>query len=161
MASKLHLVLVAMLFLAALPLAFADVGPSPQAPRVTIHLVKNNAPLTTVSEITYHCLGSTGENASSPVAPAPMKLECAAGECTNENGWYYKFNPCFAFPGGYISYDLGQGEARTSNFTISQTQQSYDMTIDVESGSITSTTPPSGCLPAFLLLLVPAMLRRG
>ncbi len=164
MASKLHLVLVAVLFLAALPLAFADVGPSPQAPKVTVHLVKNNAPVTTVSEIIYHCLGSTEENASSPVAPAPIKLECTAGTCTNEGGWYYKFNPCFSFPGGYISYDLGQGEVKTRDFSFNQTYQNYDMTIDAESGNITSTssfTPPSGCLPAFLLLLVPALLRRG
>lgn len=163
MASKLRLALIAVLFLAALPLAFADVGPSPSAPRVVVHLVKNNAPVTTVSEITYHCLGSTDENVSSPVAPAPIKLRCTAGTCTNEAGWYYKLSPCFSFPGGYISYDLGRGEIRTRDFDFEQEYQNYDMTIDAESGNITSTSGssiPSGCLPAFLLLLVPALLRK-
>jgi len=160
---KLHLALVAVLFLAALPLAFADVGPSPSAPRVAVHLVKNNAPLAMVSEITYHCLGSTDANVSNSVAPVPIKLKCTAGTCTNEAGWYYKFNPCFSFPGGYITYDLGGREVRTRDFSFEQKYENYDMTIDAESGNITSTTGssiPSGCLPAFLLLLVPALLLR-
>ncbi|MDD5339693.1 MAG: hypothetical protein PHV13_00405 [Candidatus ainarchaeum sp.] len=163
MAYELHLALVVMLFLAALPVAFADVGPSPQPPSVVIHLVKNNMPVTTVSEITYNCLGSTDENVSNAVAPVPIKLACTAGTCTNENGWYYKFSPCFGFPGGYISYDLGHGKIRTGDFTYNESYQKYEMTIDAESGNITSRSGSSipSCLPAFLLLLVPILLRRG
>jgi len=158
--------LVVALMLLALPLAFADVGPGPAAPTVTVHLVRNNASFTGISTITYHCMDSTGWNASSPVQPVPVNLSCSAGTCTNDAGWYYKFNPCFSFPEGYFSYGIGGSEKRTDEFNVYDSSGSYDLTIDVDSGAITSGKgPPSpGCLPATAILAVLAaalLARRG
>jgi len=147
--------------LLVLPFVFADIGPAPPAPNVVVRIVDNGAPASEVSQITYHCMGSNDTNVSGPVEPAPIGLPCIDGVCRNDGGWYYKFNPCYDFPGGYFSYEFEGKTIKTENFEFAEKYSDYEMTIEAENGSIikkTGSSLPSGCLPA---LLMPAILGLG
>ncbi|MDD5171564.1 MAG: hypothetical protein PHF60_00850 [Candidatus ainarchaeum sp.] len=149
---------IMILVLLVLPLCYADVGPSPAPPNVAVHLIWNGAPASTVDEITYHCMGSDVSEPTSAVEPHTITLSCSGGTCTNSDGWYYKFNPCFDFPRGYFSYTLDGNIVRTEEVKFTDTFTSYDITIDAESGQVSSklgSNMPTGCLPA---LLLPALL---
>ncbi|MEW6723289.1 MAG: hypothetical protein AB1324_08550 [Candidatus Micrarchaeota archaeon] len=145
-----------MAFLAlmlAAPLVFADVGPSPEPPKVVVNLVKDGAPAAGVESITYHCMGSVETPDAGAVEPQPIELACTSGKCTNEKGWYYKFNPCFSFPEGYFSYTLDGKEVTTESFSFDESYSSYEITIDAPSGNVTSKLGSSvpGCGSAFVL----------
>jgi hypothetical protein len=153
MPSIMRFALVALLL--CVPFAFADAGPSPAPPKVIVHLVKNGQPEASVTEITYHCMGTADTNTSNAVEPYPVKFACSGGKCTNEE-WYYKFNPCFSFPEGYFSYVLDGKAVRTGTFNTTDKYDNYEMTIDAPTGQVTSSVGTSGsCLPA---LLLPAIL---
>lgn len=145
---------IMVLVLLALPLCYADVGPAPAPPMVIVHLVTDSAPESGVSEITYHCMGSDTSDPSSAVEPHTVKLSCSEGKCTNEGSWYYKFNPCFDFPGGYFSYEFNGKTVRTEDVEFKDAFTSYDITIDAASGQVkgkVGSNMPSGCMPALLL----------
>lgn len=156
MASIIRAMMV--LVLLVLPLCYADVGPSPAPPKVTVHLGSNGVPAADVSEITYHCMDSEITEPASAVEPHAITLSCSAGTCTNSGGWYYKFNPCFDFPGGYFSYEFGGKTVRSGEVEFTDSFTSYDIAIDAESGQVKSkfgSDVPTGCLPAAVL---PALL---
>jgi hypothetical protein len=147
-----------ILVLLVLPLCYADVGPSPTPPKIAVHLVWNGAPASTVTEMTYHCMGSGVSDPTSAVEPHTTQLSCSGGTCTNSGGWYYKFNPCFDFPEGYFSYEFEGNMVRTEEVKFKDTFTSYDITIDAESGQVSSkmgSNMPTSCMPA---LLLPALL---
>ena len=134
-------------------LVHADVGPSPSPPKITIHLVnENGAPETSIDEIVYHCMSvETGED--NALAPTPMSFDCINGACTNDAGWYYKFNPCFDFPSGYFSYELNGVPMKTATFTPTPAQSNYEITFNAKTGEKTGSSSSSGCcVPAFILL---------
>ncbi len=136
------------------PSAFADVGPSPAPPTVMVHMVDNGQPDTSVSEITYHCMGDLTEDTGA-VSQRAMKLACSGGNCTNSGGWFYKFNPCFNFPGGFFTYEYSGGSGRSEDFNFSGNYTKYELTVDSKSGAISSkigTSLPSGCCGSAFIL---------
>lgn len=148
-----RMILFGLAVLALVAPAFADVGPSPPAPEVVVHLVRGGAPVEDVTEMTYHCMGVEEGGDDGAVSPQTAKLACSGGTCTNSGGWYYKFNPCFGFPSGHFSYDLGGKTVVTGTFNNTEAYSKYEMTVDADTGRITSTlgsTVP-GCLGAALL----------
>ncbi len=145
------------LLLAVQP-AFADVGPAPPAPDVTVHLVANGAPEYSVQNVTYHCLGSTLTNVSNAVEPYPVDLQCVAGTCTNEGAWYYKFNPCYNFPAGYFSYVYKGGEVRTATVNISGDYGAYDITVDAPTGQVVGSGGSQGSACGLAVFILPAIL---
>lgn len=152
---------ISFLVLCLVALSFADVGPPQTPPSVTVHMVQNGLPETSITNITYHCLGVENEGAS-PVDPSPTRLDCSNGTCTNDN-WYYKFNPCFMFPTGYFSYEFGGKRIKTENVSFDREYSAYDITIDAPTGWITGKTGPGGCSLASLGLaavLLAAFIRR-
>lgn len=149
MASILRFVVVVLMF--CVPFAFADVGPSPSPPQVTVHLVNAGAPETSISEITYHCMNTTDTDASSAVDPYPIRLSCSGGNCTNAGSWYYKFNPCFDFPDGYFSYDFGGKSVRSEQLNMSGGLKNYDITVDAPTGQISSRVGISCGMPGAML----------
>ncbi len=155
MKSTICLMILALLIL---PLCHADVGPSPTPPKIMVHLVSNGVPATGVSEITYHCNGTDVSEPASPVEPHTIALSCSAGTCTNDAGWYYKFNPCFGFPAGHFTYVFDGKTVRSEEVSFKDTLTSYDITIDAPSGQVKSkmgTNVPTNCMPA---LVLPALL---
>lgn len=149
MASIMRAILVLALLI--FPLVHADVGPSPAPPTVTVHLVTNNQPETRVSAITYHCLGTDTADPSSPVEPHVIEMVCTSGTCTNDNGWYYKFSPCFGFPEGYFSYDYLGSEVRTETVGSNKSYEKYDITIDTPTGQVSGKAGSSCNLAGFIL----------
>jgi len=149
-----------------IPLAFADVGPAPPAPQVTVYIVQNGQPETSVTSITYNCLGAETQKTGA-VEPTPMTLDCSNGTCTNSN-WYYKLNPCYYFPWGHFSYEFNGKTIKTENMSFDEMYKFYTIVIDAPSGDIRSrlgsNAPlPSSCsLPSFILpaLLLVAFIRR-
>ena len=145
---------VMILVLLALPLCYADVGPAPNPPTVIVRLVSNGIPAAGVSEITYHCMGSDVSDPASAVEPYMTIWSCSAGTCTNEGSYYYKFNPCFDFPGGHFSYEFDGKTVRSEDVKFNSEFTTYDITIDAASGQVKSkvgSNMPTGCLPAMVL----------
>ena len=142
-----------LVLMLAAPLVFADVGPAPPPPKIVVNLVKDGAPASGVSSITYHCMGSEETPDAGAVDPQPIDLACTGGKCTNDGGWYYKFNPCFSFPEGHFSYVLEGQEVTTESVSFGESYTSYDITIDAASGDVTSQAGSSvpGCGSAFVL----------
>jgi len=154
MKSVIYALILALL---ALPLCYADVGPSPDPPDVVVHLVSDGAPASGVSEITYHCMGTNVTEPSNAVEPYMMAWSCSGGTCTNEGAAYYKFNPCFNFPGGYFSYEFDGKEVRSEDFDVGGCSSSCVITIDAASGQVESVRVseiPSLCPPGLLLPLL-------
>jgi hypothetical protein len=149
--------LVLMFVLLALPLVYADVGPGPTQPEVIVHFVKGGVVETTVSNVTYNCMGNK-TNATGAVSQTRIVLTCVGGTCDNNRSWFYKFNPCFRFLPGTFSYEFNGKEMETEMFNTSSYTK-YEMTVEAETGKITSTTvtipqKPPTCLPGFLLLVI-------
>jgi hypothetical protein len=148
MASIMRAIL--LLALLVLPLAHADVGPSPSPPKVTVHLVTNGQPETRVSAIMYHCMGTDTTDPASPVEPHVVEMVCTSGTCTNDE-WYYKFSPCFTFPEGYFSYDYLGSEVRTESVGSNKSYEKYDITIDAPTGQVSGNVVSSCNLAGIIL----------
>ncbi|NYZ73627.1 hypothetical protein H0O00_00630 [Candidatus Micrarchaeota archaeon] len=149
---------IMIMVLLVLPLCYADVGPSPTAPKVVVHLVKDGQPVSTVTEITYHCMGTNETYQENAIDPYPVNFSCNNGVCTNDQQWYYKFNTCFSFPEGHFSYEIDGKTVRTGDVAFAASYDKYDITIDAGTGTILAQSGSSGsggCLPAAIL---PALL---
>jgi hypothetical protein len=113
----------------ALPLAFADAGPSPPAPTLIVHMVKNGQPDSTVSEIVYHCSAIT-DPTDSPVGKNNATMPCRVGTCMNDGDWFYKLNPCYDFPGGYFTFISGGSGISSQPVAFDRAYGKYEITID-------------------------------
>jgi hypothetical protein len=150
---KFASVLLIGLFL--ISVASADIGPSPDAPDITIRFELDNAKYFRINKVIYHCQGTTNES-SNPVETGTIELSCVDEVCINNN-WYYKLNPCF-YSSGYLSYEYEGKTMQTGwlNFTDSRT---YDYGVDVETGEFTSQVAVPKemydfcCAPSFILPL--------
>lgn len=141
---------ILVLALLVFPLAHADVGPSPAPPSVTVHLVDNGQPASTIPMVRYHCMGVESAEAGS-VNPYPVDLPCAAGICTNSGAWYYKFNPCFGFPEGYLTYEYDGKHVRTEGVGSNTSYDKVDITIDAPTGQVSGNSGSSCNLAGFVL----------
>ncbi len=163
MASIMRAIL--LLALLVLPLAHADVGPSPAPPKVTVHLTEGGQFATSITQLTYHCLGTDERNESGAVTPYPVNFSCSGGTCTNDQQWYYKFNPCFGFPDGYFTYQYGGSEVRTEDLSAlfggSERKNTYYVEIEASTGQLKSgSVSDDGSCPLTMILL-PAILACG
>ncbi|MFN7991491.1 MAG: hypothetical protein U0R44_05015 [Candidatus Micrarchaeia archaeon] len=146
---------VFLTMLLAASAVFADVGPAPAAPAVVVHLENGGKPETSISEITYHCLGSDSDDEGA-VTKRLALLSCSGGDCTNSGEWFYKFNPCFKFPGGHFTYKYGSQLIRSVDFNFSGEFKNYELTVDAPSGQIpakSGSSLPAGCPGAASIIL--------
>ena len=94
-----------LLFLLALmvSLSFADIGPGPDAPAITVTFTKGGEVYTAPISAVWHCnapvIGNDTE--SGAVGQRNVDLSCQMGVCKNQY-WYYKLNPCFDASDGYL-----------------------------------------------------------
>ncbi len=147
--------LVFLIAILAVPLSFADVGPAPAPPKVVLHLMDGGAPAASVSQVTYHCMNVESAEPGS-VNPYPVDLPCNAGVCTNDGSWYYKFNPCFGFPEGYLTYEYGGKQVRSEAVGSNKSYDKYDITIDAPTGQVSGNVQSSCNLTGFILAAVAA-----
>ncbi|MCI0503988.1 hypothetical protein L0Y65_04720 [Candidatus Micrarchaeota archaeon] len=142
-----------LLLVMAVPLAFADVGPAPSPPRVTVRLMDGGQPASGISLITYHCMGVDDAEPGS-VNPYPVDFPCSSGVCSNSGDWYYKFNPCFKFPEGHFTYQYAGKEVRTEAVGDNKSYDNYDITVDAPTGQVSGNTGSSCNLAGAILPLV-------
>lgn len=123
--------IVFVLVLALFGMAYADVGPSPAAPSITLRVLENGEPYTGYVEVTYIC----SEELPPDVEPDDdlfgiyMPLECEDGVCTNYD-WYYKLNDCF-YSSGVFEMKNG-GETKSSIEVDLTSPGDYEFSFDVE-----------------------------
>lgn len=150
--------ILALLVLASV--LFADIGPPPAAPDITVMLIKGGQNYTGPMTLIYHCEAPEMGGNDSPVADREMGLDCGNGVCRS-NGWFYKFNPCYYSQGGYFTYNTTGSDAliKVNGNVTFPSGGKYDFTIDMDSGSIKPSrgdgNPPACPLPA---LFLPALL---
>lgn len=145
---------IALLFAAlSIPLVFADAGPGPAVPKVTIHMMDGGKPAESVTEVTYHCMGVESAETGA-VNPYPVGLQCTKGVCTNDGGWYYKFNPCFNFPEGHLTYEYNGKQVRTENVGSNKSYENHDITVDAPTGQISGNVNTTCNLTGFVLAAV-------
>lgn len=145
---RLVICLVAVLALAAT--CFADAGPGPTQPDITVRFTKNGAPYTGEARAIFHC-GEAPLEGTSPMAPREMELACSDGICKNDR-WFYKFNPCFYAKSGSINYVLGGGDAfQTTDDGIGFPEgKAYEITIESEDGRYKANESAKLCPLAIL-----------
>ncbi len=141
-----------MMALAALPSASADVGPGPVAPEIVVRMTEGGAPAASVKEITYHCMGTDVSDPQDIVSPHTAVLPCSGGACTNSGGWYYKYNPCFAFPYGHFTYEYDGEIVRSGEFNTTSGAGRYVLSIDAPTGQISREAAGGACPAGFALL---------
>lgn len=115
---------------------FADVGPGPASPTLSIVLYQNGERFAGDANATYLCsLAKTRGPPSGAVAPGDMPLNCSGGVCVIGN-WYYKFNPCFA-SAGMVQVTTANGTSVSREFTMA-TGGNYGFDMDVDTGRVTN-----------------------
>jgi hypothetical protein len=153
--------MMVFLMLAACPLAFADIGPGPETPEITVTFTKDGDVYTGPLSVMWRCnepaIGNDTE--SGAVGQRIVHLSCQMGVCTNEN-WFYKFNPCFGADDGHIRYKTADQADYSSTGTLSFGPYGGSLTIDIDTGQVSDVEDmepepePDGCLPALLLPLL-------
>lgn len=145
---------------------FADIGPSPEPPSITINLMSEGNAYSGYMEITYVCdVPSEGlPEGSSPVDDRIIEFACTEGTCVNSY-WFYKLNPCFSGAEGHFEYNF-LGEDMQTNTVTFEEEQTYNLYLDLDTGTISDeadngdngvpadgdNTPLCGA-PALILLL--------
>ncbi len=155
------LALFAALF-ALFCLAFADVGPSPAPPSITVNFIKGGAPYTGNVQLAYNCTFQNDGDASSPVGQRVVNFACNGGTCTNGGGWFYKFNPCFYPPEGRFQYALDgvSGYGSTGNMAFNESLL-YKVEVDLDGGSVKKTTTRPGLCPLAFVTFAGALACAG
>ncbi len=142
--------LVMLALCAVFAATFADIGPGPEKPAISVYLKQNSTPYTGISSITFVCAEPiVGNDTESPVGDRTAELACSGGTCTN-NAWFYKFNPCF-YGTGYFSYSLDGKELKTESFSFSK-PGSYSIEIDVDKGTTTQSGSTTCSTSALIML---------
>jgi hypothetical protein len=137
--------------------AFADIGPSPANPDITVTFTKGGEVFTAPLSVVWRCneplYGDDNENSS--MGQRNVALACQMGVCTNEN-WYYKLNPCFDASDGYLLYKEATESTHRKTGSISFEEGGGSMTVDLDTDKVSGPSPvkPGAelCIPALILL---------
>ena len=115
-------------------LLFADIGPVPEDPDITIYSIYNGELSPNYFELEYFCTEPTGNEGSSPVDDRYITFSCTEGDCFNQY-WFYKLNPCFSGADGYFIYQY-EGEETHSETVSFNSGQSYTLYLEVTTGEL-------------------------
>lgn len=132
---------------------FADLGPAPPSPDVTVKIIQNGEQYTGPMELVYHCNEPARTNGSNNIIEKrDIEFACSKGICKND-AWLYKFNPCFYPKSGYFRYSINKNEYAVANKTLAgevgfKDGGTYKITMDLDKGvqNVESSAP---CLPFF------------
>jgi len=136
------------LLLVLCAVAFADVGPGPAKPDITVTFTKGGVPYGTDATLVFHCLENvSGEGA---VGEDEITFTCSAGVCRDDY-WFYKFNPCFNANRGYFTYAL-EGDALKNSSEFAFTETGRDIVINADDGAVSKGQNLFLCPGSFILL---------
>ncbi|MBU0532047.1 hypothetical protein KKB44_00990 [Candidatus Micrarchaeota archaeon] len=146
-----------VIFLLLGTLVFADIGPSPSQPPLTVIFTQNSQVYDGPITLLYHCSLPVLPNSGGPMSDREVNMSCSQGVCTNDF-WFYKFNPCFDNGEGYFSYQTSNQQFRSTN-PISFNDSGALVTIDIDDAYATTSPqePPPG-IPCLSFLLLPMIL---
>ena len=138
--------------------AFADMGPGPADPQIEVGFIKNNQPYTSDISLVYQC--NVPLRGAGPIATRTFDFTCSKGICKND-GWFYKFNPCFS-SNGSLRYMLPLQNSFT-NFTETlefREGGGYKLIMNLDKNSLSSASTFTPLCPfSFVLLgLIPIFL---
>lgn len=139
----------ALLLLLLCSAAFADVGPGPAKPDITVTFTKGGAPYSGDATLVFHCLENV--SGSGAVGENEVAFTCSSGVCRNEN-WFYKFNPCFHPSRGYFMYATG-GDALVRSSEVSFEQGGWNVVIDADTGEASQSLEQRFTCPFPLMVL--------
>lgn len=141
-------------------LVFADIGPGPAKPVISIKVFGGQQPYNGYLEMVFHC-NEPGEEADNTIGEREVTLSCSNGACTNDQ-WFYKFNPCFSDSGGYLKYKTSENQNYRTTTTFSYETAGVDGELDIKSGLFqVSSSEPGSCAAggAMMILLLLGILR--
>ena len=138
------LLLAVIMIFAFMGIAFADVGPPPPGPEISLSLFKNGALYADDATVEFVCLDLIPAS-DSPVGERVVNLTCVKGICTNDQ-WFYKFNPCYKPASGKFRYKLNDWTEykETGLFDFSQPGK-YNIILDVDKGTSSNTWVNGNC----------------
>ncbi|MEM3364237.1 MAG: hypothetical protein QXS93_01875 [Candidatus Micrarchaeia archaeon] len=135
---------VAVVALAILGIVFADIGPSPQAPEISVSLLKGGVSYSGEAVVEFVCLDA-GPADDSPVGERVIQLRCNKGSCTNEM-WFYKLNPCYTPGKGKFRYKLeGWDEYKETGLFDFSKPGKYIIMLDAETGNYSKSWSSGSC----------------
>lgn len=162
---------LAVLFFSAV--LFADIGPAPASPEVTVSFTRAGAPVSyTEIEYSYYSCSVTPDDGDIYYGSMSQRVVnmTHSGGVFMPLGWFYKFNPCFYGGNATVVYKLAGEQSHRVSQVFFVSDGSNTVFIDVSSGtaenvSVKPPSPPDNfvCIPGIgvvLLLGFFASLRR-
>jgi len=147
---KIVLAVSLVLLVFGVGVIFADIGPGPATPDITIRFMDNGTPYEGEISAIFHC-SEPAISGSSPLADRDIELVCDKGVCHNDN-WFYKFNPCFYPKTGRVMYGVG-GDAIIPSEGMAFTEgKAYEVKVDVGTGKVSQDSGLKICPFGMLLL---------
>lgn len=149
-----------LILLLVLPLMFADFGPAPPAPRVTVKLygpgIEGATPIPYGGEmnVTYYCNASMLNLSSDLIHNWGYRVNfiCANWECHNDGWGIYKFSPCYYPEHGYFNYSINGLEMTSQDLGFAD-GNNYDVKVDMYTGKILSDEKSQPICPFFALII--------
>ncbi len=144
---KLFLLLLLVGFL------FADIGPSPIAPSITVNISENGEPyLSNEFTLTYVCAIPPDGDEDSTMGSRKVILLCEEGICSNYGAWFYKFNPCFSNAEGYFKYEFKGKNYETAKFSINSKTNWFELELTTGKLKGLGGNENGSCLSLFIFL---------
>lgn len=137
-------------------IVFADIGPSPDPPEITVMFIEQDAPYLGSMELRYRCnIPPDADNG--PMGDREVDFSCNNGVCKNA-GWFYKLNPCFDNNQGYLAYKK-PGETEYQKTDILAFSGNDDMIeINLDSNEVTlipgEDKEPACCLSMGIIAFI-------
>lgn len=138
--------ILALLILASV--LFADVGPAPVAPDITVVFLKDGNGYAGNISLEYIC-DEKGQLASWGNTSA---FSCTNGICRNDGWSFYKLSRCYYPKYGHFEYAIN-GETKRSGTVAFEKEGNYRVTIDATTGSVKETIYSSTLCPVSLIML--------
>lgn len=141
---------VAFCLILLVSLSFADVGPGPTRPDITVRFVQNGEPFAGEMDAMFRCWhgNASGEGI---MDQTDVDLVCENGICKPE-GWFYKFNPCFYPEQGEVIFSPSEGVIKTTGGVVSFPEgKTYNVEIDVDSAETVTEESGPACPTALIM----------
>lgn len=111
----------------------ADIGPSPEAPRISVTFMEDGQPYKGEIIALYRCWDVLPSD-EGPLGQTDVQLSCDAGVCTNTQ-WFYKFNPCYFPSNGEIIFQLPDREPMKAEGELGFPEpRGYAVSVDIGKG---------------------------
>lgn len=145
--------LIFLISLSLFSFVWADIGPSPTSPSITVFL--NGSSASQIKEIVYNCNVSKRDSSTNIMDIRTVKFNCTNNVCQNTN-WFYKLNPCFS-SAGFFSYNINGKTMKTKQMNFSSGKR-YDIYLNTDSGKTHIQRPGTSSTLCMIVFVIPILL---